>query len=91
MFLFCTKEELEHASKLMAFQNKRAGHVVLRDIKAPECAEWTPEKAIEKAIEMELEVTQVSTSNIFLQCIDNIVGIVHKNGKWKLVKNERSS
>jgi len=33
-------EEREHAEKLMAFQNKRGGRVVLQDIKKPDRDEW---------------------------------------------------
>ena len=33
-------EEMEHAQKLMEFQNKRGGRVVLKDIKKPAKDEW---------------------------------------------------
>jgi len=33
-------EEREHAEKLMAFQNKRGGRIVLQDIKKPDRDEW---------------------------------------------------
>jgi len=35
-----SKEEREHAEKLMAFQNKRGGRIVLQDIKKPDRDEW---------------------------------------------------
>uniref|UniRef100_A0A3Q4GEN6 Ferritin n=1 Tax=Neolamprologus brichardi TaxID=32507 RepID=A0A3Q4GEN6_NEOBR len=33
-------EEREHADKLLSFQNKRGGCILLQDIKKPECDEW---------------------------------------------------
>jgi len=35
-----SSEEREHAEKLMAFQNKRGGRIVLQDIKKPDRDEW---------------------------------------------------
>jgi len=35
-----SKEEREHAEKLMEFQNKRGGRIVLQDIKKPDRDEW---------------------------------------------------
>jgi len=35
-----SNEEREHAEKLMAFQNKRGGRIVLQDIKKPDRDEW---------------------------------------------------
>ncbi|XP_067057630.1 uncharacterized protein [Acropora muricata] len=35
-----SEEEREHASKLMKYQNKRGGRIVLQDIKKPEKNEW---------------------------------------------------
>ncbi|KAJ8253643.1 hypothetical protein COCON_G00202550 [Conger conger] len=36
-----SKEEREHAEKLMSFQCKRGGHIFLQDIKKPERDEWS--------------------------------------------------
>jgi len=35
-----SNEEREHAEKLMSFQNKRGGRIVLQDIKKPDRDEW---------------------------------------------------
>jgi len=35
-----SNEEREHAEKLMAFQNKRGGRIVLQDVKKPDRDEW---------------------------------------------------
>ena len=39
-FRKASKEELEHAQKLMEFQNKRGGRITLSDIKKPARDEW---------------------------------------------------
>lgn len=39
-FKHASDEEREHAEKLMEFQNKRGGRVVLQDIKKPDRDEW---------------------------------------------------
>ena len=39
-FRKASNEELEHAQKLMEFQNKRGGRVVFKDIKKPAKEEW---------------------------------------------------
>lgn len=39
-FRKASKEELEHAQKLMEFQSKRGGRVLLSDIKKPAKDEW---------------------------------------------------
>ncbi|XP_059496739.1 ferritin, middle subunit-like [Stegostoma tigrinum] len=47
-------EEREHAEKLMAFQNKRGGRVLLQDIKKPEQDEWgNGLEAMQRALQME--------------------------------------
>ncbi|CAH1389923.1 unnamed protein product [Nezara viridula] len=57
MYLFFSKEETEHATKLIEFQNKRGGNVHYNDIVALENCEWTPESSVIKAIELERSVT----------------------------------
>ncbi|XP_028401569.1 soma ferritin-like [Dendronephthya gigantea] len=39
-FKKASDEEREHAEKLMQFQNRRGGRIVLKDIKKPEKDEW---------------------------------------------------
>lgn len=39
-FKKASSEEMVHAQKLMEFQNKRGGRVVLKDIKKPAKNEW---------------------------------------------------
>jgi len=52
-------EEREHAEKLMKFQNKRGGRVVLQDIKKPDRDEWgTGLEAMQVALQLEKSVNQ---------------------------------
>ncbi|XP_072444458.1 ferritin, higher subunit-like [Chiloscyllium punctatum] len=52
-------EEREHAEKLMAFQNKRGGRVLLQDVKKPEQDEWgNGLEAMQRALQMEKDVNQ---------------------------------
>ena len=53
-----SEEEREHAEKLMKYQNKRGGRVVLRDVQRPSQDEWgTGVDALESAFGLEKEVT----------------------------------
>ncbi|XP_072444459.1 ferritin heavy chain A-like [Chiloscyllium punctatum] len=52
-------EEREPAEKLMAFQNKRGGRVLLQDVKKPEQDEWgNGLEAMQRALQMEKDVNQ---------------------------------
>lgn len=52
-------EEREHAQKLMKYQNKRGGRIVLHDIKAPSKLEWENHiKALEDALDLEKKVNE---------------------------------
>jgi len=52
-------EEKEHAQKLMEFQNKRGGRIVLQDIAKPSKQEWSSGlEAMEAALELEKTVNQ---------------------------------
>ncbi|XP_066574705.1 ferritin, middle subunit [Amia ocellicauda] len=54
-----SKEEREHAEKLLSFQNKRGGRVVLQDIKKPERDEWgSGLEAMQSALQLEKKVNQ---------------------------------
>ncbi|KAJ8303119.1 hypothetical protein KUTeg_019515 [Tegillarca granosa] len=54
-----SKEEREHAEKLMKYQNKRGGRIVLADIKKPERDEWgTGLDAMQAALALEKSVNQ---------------------------------
>ncbi|MBN3315623.1 FRIM protein, partial [Atractosteus spatula] len=54
-----SEEEREHGEKLMAFQNKRGGRVVLENIKKPERDEWgSGLEAMQAALELEKKVNQ---------------------------------
>ncbi|XP_060068339.1 soma ferritin-like [Ylistrum balloti] len=58
-FKKATDEEREHAEKLMKYQNKRGGRVVLQDIKKPERDEWgTGLDAMQVALTLEKQVNQ---------------------------------
>uniref|UniRef100_UPI00398F7BDF ferritin heavy chain B-like n=1 Tax=Pristiophorus japonicus TaxID=55135 RepID=UPI00398F7BDF len=52
-------EECEHAEKLMKFQNRRGGRIILADIKKPEQAEWSNGlEMMQRALQMEKNVNQ---------------------------------
>lgn len=58
---FChqSEEEREHAEKLMKYQNKRGGRIVLQDVKKPERDEWgTGLDAMQVALNLEKSVNQ---------------------------------
>ncbi|XP_038639706.1 ferritin heavy chain-like [Scyliorhinus canicula] len=52
-------EEREHAEKLMEFQNKRGGRIILEDVKVPECGDYRAGlEAMQRALQMEKNVNQ---------------------------------
>jgi len=52
-------EEREHAQKLMTYQNKRGGRIVLSDIKVPTVIEWSDiTSALTDALELEKKVNE---------------------------------
>ncbi|KAM8927752.1 ferritin heavy chain B-like [Pelodytes ibericus] len=52
-------EEREHAEKLIKYQNKRGGRVVLQDVKKPEREEWSDTlEAMQAALQLEKTVNQ---------------------------------
>uniref|UniRef100_UPI00398F45BE ferritin heavy chain B-like n=1 Tax=Pristiophorus japonicus TaxID=55135 RepID=UPI00398F45BE len=52
-------EEREHAEKLMEFQNRRGGRIILADIKKPEQDEWSNGlEVMQRALQMEKNVNQ---------------------------------
>jgi len=54
-----SKEEREHADKLMKYQNKRGGQVVLQNIAEPAKDTWgSPLDAMQAALELEKTVNQ---------------------------------
>jgi len=54
-----SKEEREHAEKLMKFQNQRGGRIVLQDITKPSKQDWASGlEAMEAALELEKTVNQ---------------------------------
>lgn len=60
-FKKASDEEREHAMKLMRYQNKRGGRIVLTDIPQPEKKEWgTAEEAMSAALDLERRVNEVS-------------------------------
>uniref|UniRef100_A0A3Q0RI31 Ferritin n=1 Tax=Amphilophus citrinellus TaxID=61819 RepID=A0A3Q0RI31_AMPCI len=63
-----SKEECEHAEKLMTFQNKRGGRIFLQDIRKPDRDEWgSGVEALECALQLEkspLRTAWLSTSLI---------------------------
>lgn len=58
-FKHSSDEEREHAEKLMKYQNKRGGRIVLQDIKKPERDEWgSGLEAMQVALQLEKSVNQ---------------------------------
>ncbi|KAM4619391.1 ferritin, heavy polypeptide 1b isoform 1-T2 [Polymixia lowei] len=54
-----SKEEREHAEKLMSLQNQRGGRIFLQDIRKPERDEWgSALEALECALQLEKSVNQ---------------------------------
>uniref|UniRef100_UPI00398EFC85 ferritin, higher subunit-like n=1 Tax=Pristiophorus japonicus TaxID=55135 RepID=UPI00398EFC85 len=52
-------EEREHAERLMQFQNRRGGRIILADIKKPEQDEWSNGlEAMQRALQMEKNMNQ---------------------------------
>lgn len=77
-----SEEEREHAEKLMTFQNKRGGRIVLQDVKKPDRDEWGSgldamqvalglEKSVNQAL---LDLHQVATSHVDPQMTDFLEG-----------------
>ena len=53
-------EERAHGLKLMEYQTKRGGRVVLQDISRPSSSEWgSPLQAMEAALELEKTVSNL--------------------------------
>jgi len=58
-FKASSDEEREHAEKLMKYQNKRGGRIVLQDIKKPSNDEWgNGLEAMQVALQLEKSVNQ---------------------------------
>ncbi|CAB1322593.1 unnamed protein product, partial [Coregonus sp. 'balchen'] len=58
-FLTQSKEEKEHAEKLMSKQNQRGGRIFLQDIRKPDRDEWgSGLEALECALQLEKSVNQ---------------------------------
>ena len=54
-----SKEEKEHAEKLMKYLNKRGGRVILQDVKRPDRDEWGNSlNALQTALDLEKKVNQ---------------------------------
>ncbi|XP_078511277.1 ferritin light chain, oocyte isoform-like isoform X2 [Lissotriton helveticus] len=54
-----SEKKREHSEKLLKFQNKRGGRVVLQDLKKPEADEWgNGTQAMEYALKLEKTVNQ---------------------------------
>ncbi|CAI5790673.1 ferritin light chain, oocyte isoform-like [Podarcis raffonei] len=70
-FRHLSEEKHEQAEKLLTFQNRRGGRVVLQDVKKPERDEWTNgAAAMDAALQLEknlnkalLDLHQVATSH----------------------------
>ncbi|XP_076035439.1 ferritin-like [Oratosquilla oratoria] len=54
-----SKEERDHAEKLMEYQNKRGGRIVLKSVEAPSHQEWgNAVDALQAALDLEKQVNQ---------------------------------
>jgi len=59
-FKKCSEEEREHAEKLMKFQNKRGGRIVLKSIDKPEKDDWgSALEAMQMSLALEKNVNQL--------------------------------
>ncbi|XP_028442095.1 ferritin, heavy polypeptide 1b isoform X3 [Perca flavescens] len=59
VYLSMSKEEHEHAEKLMSLQNKRGGRIFLQDIRKPDRDEWGSSlEALECCLQLEKSVNQ---------------------------------
>jgi ferritin len=57
--------------KLMRYQNKRGGRIILTDIRKPEKNEWgSATEAMEAALELEKQVNEVNIGFFFFNFID---------------------
>lgn len=60
------QEQREKSESLMAYQNLRGGLVTLQQVTAPSTADWgTGLEAMNRALELEKSVNQVSSWNIY--------------------------
>ncbi|XP_043289562.1 soma ferritin-like [Venturia canescens] len=56
-FKKASDEEREHAMKLLTYQNKRGGTIVMEDIKVPSKSDWgTAKEAMTEALDLEKQV-----------------------------------
>lgn len=97
-FRKASKEELEHAEKLMKFQNDRGGRIILQDIKRPAKDEWgTGLDAMQAAMELEKTVNQAlldlhkvadKHSDFMVSCplSQNLFWLYCSDRKWSSVK-----
>jgi ferritin heavy chain len=62
-FKHASDEEREHAEKLMKYQNKRGGKIILKDIIKPSKDEWgCAVEAMEAALQLEKDVNEVNNT-----------------------------
>ncbi|CAG2104742.1 unnamed protein product [Medioppia subpectinata] len=67
-----SNDEREHAQRLMDFQNKRGGRIVLQDIPKPVKQEWSScLEAMEAALELEKTVNQALLDLHGIACKNN--------------------
>lgn len=66
-------EERGHAMKLLTYQNKRGGDIVLTDIQAPTRRNWNSAKdAMTEALQLEKRVNQVNARRYCALIIDSV-------------------
>lgn len=64
-FKEASEEEREHAYKLLEYQNKRGGRIVLTNIEPPEKQDWsTAAEAMNAALDLEKRVNEVRICHI---------------------------
>lgn len=62
-----SNEEVEHATKIMTYMNKRGGRILLNPIQSPEHSSWsTVREAIEAAIDVEKNENAVNDKMIYM-------------------------
>ncbi|XP_067876048.1 uncharacterized protein [Heterodontus francisci] len=92
-------EEREHAEKLLKFQNKRGGRIILEDVKKPEQDEWSNGlEAMQRALQMEKDVNQslldlhkLSTGNTDPHVSSNVFVFLLAEGSIEILKVRMAS
>ncbi|XP_031677792.1 ferritin, middle subunit-like isoform X2 [Oncorhynchus kisutch] len=82
-------EEREHADKLLSFQNKRGGRILLQDIKKPERDEWgNGLEAMQCALQLLCNFLETHYLNEQVEAIKKLGDYITNLTKMDAVKNK---